>query len=514
MITAPDRTLLQLDSEIRRSSKGLGARIVLAVVAALALVSMYVTTFFASESGRGTIAALCALLVIAGPIFSPLLSGVGNRGLAPQHVRHLPVPAEELRRALAVVSLRGGAFVFLLAGLLLGVFAVPGASGLARAVAAVVAVVTAVVALVLARVAALRVDAALNTSRGRIVAAIVGTVLGGAVYALFVLLQNVSLTFADNDILGAAARIAPSGWAVVSAEAVDDGRWWLPLLILVALVAGGAFLVRRWTAAVSDALDGSPARRDAAEERRGGELRVRGPLRTLVSAEALQLVLDPRRIGLLLLPSIFLVVGVVLMFSSNDIYGMRYGAPVIVVMAASAFSNSYGLDGPAFWRVAVVPGAAQRIVDARMIVGGAVAALYGVVGTVLGHAFGGGSWSDVPVAVAVIVAGAASVAAVGALQSALSPYAVTGRTAGSAMNARGSMSGRAVGWSVALLAGAAVACAPGALLAALLDGPLAMLGPVVGALVGAAVVAFARPKAVALVAERGPEIYVAVSRAP
>lgn len=514
VITDPDRTLLALDTEIRRGGKGVGARAVVIILASFALLTMYAITYLAADSARTTVAALCALLVVTAPTLAPLVTGVGERGLAPHHVRHLPVPAGELRRGLVLVSLRSGAFAFLFVGLFLGVFALPGASVLAHVVAVLVAAITAVVALILSRVAALRLAAALGSATGRIVTAVVGAVVGGAAYSLFVLLGNVSLAFADNDVLSAAVRIAPSGWIVTAGEAVDDGRWWLPVVILMVLVAAGMFLMGRWTAAVSDALDGSPSRRDPRAERSTAPTRMRGPLLTVVSAEATQLMLDARRVGLLMMPTIFLVVGVVLMVTSNDVYGMKYGALIVMLIAANVFSNSYGLDGPAFWRTAVVPGAAQRIVDARMILGAAVATVFGVVGTVLGHTVGGGSWADVPVAAAVIVSGAASVAAIGVMQSALSPFSVAGQTAGSAMNARGSMSGPAVGWSLGLLAAAALACLPGALTAVLLDGPLAWLGIVVSAVIGAATVAFARRKAVALVAERGPEIFEKVSRAP
>ncbi|MBY6537550.1 hypothetical protein HQ325_02585 [Rhodococcus sp. BP-349] len=511
MISAPVRTLLSLDREIRRAATGSGARIAIVITAIASLGAMYAITLSAQPSARATLAALCAVVVVVLTVVAPLLTGVGDRGLVPAHVRHLPVRADDLRRALALIGVRSGGALFLIGGLALTPLALPGASPVARAVAAVVALLTVGVALGLSRVAILRLDAASRTPRGRILSTIGGTVVAAAAYAAFLLLGNVSTAIAGNGIIRTAVRVLPTGWAAVSSEAVDDGRWWLPVLVVLALVGLGVLVVRWWTSAVSDALDSTPPRVRTDSPRRASAFRARGPLVTAISAEARLLILDPRRVGLLTMPGVFLLVGVVLMATSTDIYGLQYGAPIVILLTSSMFANSYGLDGAAAWRATSVPGVARRVIDARLVIAAVVAVAFGAVGTVLGRLVGDPSPRTLPVAAAVVVAASLATAAAGAVQSAASPYVVAGQTGASALNSRGSMTGRAIGWTLGVMAVGALLCVPGVLVALALPGIFVWLGPIVALLLGGCIVAVARRRAEALVADRGPEIFATVS---
>ncbi|MBM7417303.1 MULTISPECIES: hypothetical protein [Nocardiaceae] len=482
--------------------------IVLSAIASLG--AMYAITLSAQPSARTTLAALCAAVVVVLTIVAPLLTGVGDRGLVPAHVRHLPVRADDLRRALALIGVRSGVTVFLVAGLALTPVAVPDASPVSRIVAAVIALLTAGVALAVSRVAVLRLDAASRTPRGRIVATVGGTVVAAAAYSAFLLLGNVSTSFADNTVLRTAVRVLPTGWAAVSSEAVDDGRWWVPVLVVVALAGLGTLVVRWWTSAVSAALDSTPPR-SRTDRRRTTAFRARGPMATAIAAETRLLLVDPRRVGLLTMPGVFLLVGVVLMATSTDIYGLQYGAPIVILLTSSIFANSYGLDGAAAWRVTSVPGVARRVIDARLVIAAVVAGAFGAVGTALGRLVGDPSPRTLPVAVAVVAAASLATAAAGAVQSAASPYVVAGQTAGSAFSSRGSMTGRAIGWTLAVMAGGALLCLPGVLIALALPGVLVWLAPVVSLVLGGCIVAVARRRAVALVASRGPEIFATVN---
>ncbi|WP_328813621.1 hypothetical protein [Rhodococcus sp. NBC_00297] len=510
MISAPVRTLLSLDREIRRAATGSGARIAIVITAIASLGAMYAITLSAQPSARATLAALCAAVVVVLTVVAPLLTGVGDRGLVPAHVRHLPVRADDLRRALALIGARSGVTVFLVVGLALTPVAVPDVSPVARIVTAVIALLTVGVALAVSRVAVLRLDAASRTPRGRILSTIGGTVVAAAAYAAFLLLGNVSTSFADNTFLRTAVRVLPTGWAAVSSEAVDDGRWWVPVLVAVALAGLGALVVRWWTSAVSAGLDSTPPR-SRTDRRRTTTYRARGPMITAIAAESRLLLVDPRRVGLLTMPGVFLLVGVVLMATSTDIYGLQYGAPIVILLTSSMFANSYGLDGAAAWRVTSVPGVARRVIDARLVIAALVAVVFGAVGTVLGRLVGDPSPRTLPVAAAVVVAASLATAAAGAVQSAASPYVVAGQTAGSAFNSRGSMTGRAIGWTLAVMAGGALLCLPGVLIALALPGVLVWLAPVVSLLLGGCIVVVARRRAVALVTSRGPEIFATVS---
>ncbi|MBY6678796.1 hypothetical protein HQ314_17910 [Rhodococcus sp. BP-332] len=511
MISAPVRTLLSLDREIRRAATGSGARIAIVITAIASLGAMYAITLSAQPSARATLAALCAVVVVVLTVVAPLLTGVGDRGLVPAHVRHLPVRADDLRRALALIGARSGVTVFLVVGLALTPVAVPDVSPVARIVTAVIALLTVGVALAVSRVAVLRLDAASRTPRGRILSTIGGTVVAAAAYAAFLLLGNVSTSFADNTFLRTAVRVLPTGWAAVSSEAVDDGRWWVPVLVAVALAGLGALVVRWWTSAVSAALDSTPPRSRTDRRRTTTTFRARGPMITAIAAESRLLLVDPRRVGLLTMPGVFLLVGVVLMATSTDIYGLQYGAPIVILLTSSMFANSYGLDGAAAWRVTSAPGVARRVIDARLVIAAVVAVVFGAVGTVLGRLVGDPSPRTLPVAAAVVVAASLATAAAGAVQSAASPYVVAGQTAGSAFNSRGSMTGRAIGWTLAVMAGGALLCLPGVLIALALPGVLVWLAPVVSLLLGGCLVAVARRRAVALVTSRGPEIFATVS---
>lgn len=507
-------SLLRLDREIRRTSGAgrRGAQVITALVAVLLLgmLSVYPALVPAGPA-RGTVAGLTALLVVGGYVLAPVITGRGGFGLRVDHVRLLPVDDALLARALALATLRTPGAAGVLAGLVAAALWV-GGGPLARVAAVLVALLVTVVALVGARVTELLLATSMRSPVGRVVAAVVAVVLAGSGYLALALLGQALEAIASDGVLRAALRVLPTGWPVVAGEAAAVGRWWVVVLLVAALLVLVPVLARWWRRLLRGLLEGGlqmqQSRRRATRSSTGAA--ARGPLVSAVLTEVALLGRDPRRIGLVVLPLMFVLLGLGIMVGGLDVYGMAVGAPLVLLVASSPFTNGFGLDGPSFWRVVVMPGSGERTIDARMIVAGCTAALVATIGTVAGRVVGSAGPETLPVAVAVVLAGGAGVAATACVQSATAPFKVEASSVMSAMTARGSMTGTAIGWSLLTIAAIAATMAPGALVALLLPGPLAWAGVPVAAAAGAAAIVIGRRRSRSLLSSRGPEIYAKV----
>ncbi|MGU3293548.1 hypothetical protein [Williamsia sp. M5A3_1d] len=507
--------LLDLDRAIRRSSPTPnGLRILVGAFAFLLLVAMVGLTM-ATDVGasRRTTAALCSLVVIGALAIAPLVA-TRPAGVAPQDVRHLPVSAAALRTASGRAMVRGPGLWFAIVALLLVPLAIATEPDLdvAAIVVAVVAIPpTAALGVIGSRVVGLAFAQAMRSQTGRIVATVTSVLAVAAIYVVYLLLSQ-GIIDPRNHPLQVAARVVPTGWPVVAGESIAAGRWWLAVLVIVGLVLAAAGLYASWSRRIDQAMYSDAVSAASASRRDERSRRVTAsPTLLVLRTEARMLVTDPQRLGLAILPLAFIVIGIVLMLSGSDIYGMQFGAPLVVFMCGSMLANTYGLDRWAFAVLITAPAAAALVIRARMTLAATLALAVGVVGTVVARTVRHTDPATWPVAVSVIVGGAAIAAAVAALLPALAPYRVPPGSSVSSMNSRGSMSGNSVRWSLAAIPAMALTCSPGIAIGLLLDSPLSYLSVVVELVIAIPLLTFAHRRAVTLVAERGPEILAAVT---
>ncbi|MCX6468609.1 MAG: hypothetical protein NTW76_04755 [Corynebacteriales bacterium] len=518
-VSSPTRdtvaALLDLDRAIRGASPTpVALRILVGAFAFLLLVAMVGLTM-ATDAGapRRTTAALCALVVIGALAIAPLIAS-RPAGVAPTDVRHLPVSADALRTASGRAMLRGPGLWFAIVALLLVPLALATGPDLdvAAIVVAVVAIPpTAAIGVIGSRVVGLTYAQAMRSQTGRIVATVTSVVAVAAIYVVYLLLSQ-GVIDPRNQALQVAARVLPTGWPVVAGESVPSGRWWLAMLVVggLVLLAGGLYVT--WSRRIDQAMY-SDAVSAATSTRRGESPRrvTASPTVLVLRTEARMLVTDPQRLGLAILPLAFIVIGVVLMLSGTDAYGMQFGAPLVVFMCGSMLANTFGLDRWAFAVLITAPAAAALVIRARMTLAASLALTVGIVGTVVARIVRHTDPATWPVAVSVIVGGAATAASVAALLPALAPYRVPPGSSISSMNSRGSMSGASVRWSLTAVPAMALICAPGIAIGLLLPTPLSYLAVVVEVVVATPLLAWAHRRAVTLVAERGPEILAAVT---
>ncbi|MGJ0117674.1 hypothetical protein ACQ7HM_00575 [Williamsia sp. MIQD14] len=507
--------LLDLDRAIRRASPTpVGLRILVGAFAVLLLVAMVGLTM-ATDAGapRRTTAALCALVVIGALAIAPLIA-TRPSGVSPTDVRHLPVSANALRTASGRAMVRGPGLRFAIVALLLVPLAVATGPDLdvAAIVAAVVAIPpTAALGVIGSRVVGLTFAQAMRSQTGRLVATVSSVVAVAAIYVVYLLLSQGTID-PRNPVLQVVARVLPTGWPVVAGESITAGRWWLAVLVVAGLVLAAGGLYVTWSrridqAMYSDAVSAATGARRSENARRV----TASPTLLVLRTEARMLVTDPQRLGLAILPLAFIVIGVVLMLSGTDAYGMQFGAPLVVFMCGSMLANTFGLDRWAFAVLITAPSAAALVIRARMTLAALLALAVGIVGTVVARTVRHTDPATWPVAMAVIVGGAATASSVAALLPALAPYRVPEGSSISSMNSRGSMSGNSVRWSLAAIPAMALVCAPGIALGLLLPTPLSYLAVAVEVVVAVPLTIWAHRRAVTLVAQRGPEILAAVT---
>ncbi|GGF24962.1 hypothetical protein [Williamsia phyllosphaerae] len=507
--------LVDLDRAIRRASPApRGLRIVGGVLAVFVLIGIAALVMTADAgSARRTTAAVVCFVVVGALCLAPLIASRPT-GVSPVDVRHLPVSATALRAASIRSVLRGPGLVFEVVALLvvpLAWFTDPSASTAASVVATAAVIPLAGVGVIGPRVLGLTYAQAMRSQTGRIVSTVLGVAAIAGIYVVYLLLTQGVIDPADRG-LQIAARVLPTGWPVVAGEAVDSGRWWLAAIVVLGLVAVALGIHRLWSGRIDTAMY-SDAVSSASRSRTRGPRRpvTASPTVLVLRTEARMLVTDPQRLGLAIMPLAFIVIGVVLMLTSADVYGMQYGAPLVVFMCGSMLANTYGLDRWGFALLVTSPAAAPLVIRSRMILAASIAVPVGVVGTVVARLVRDTDPSTWPVAAAVIVAGTITASGMAALLPALSPYRVPPGSSISSMSSRGSMTTASVGYSLAAVAAMAVMCVPGIVIGLLVEGPAAYLAVVVQLAVGLPALVVAHRVAVRLVAQRGPEILTAVT---
>lgn len=506
------RVLLAMDRHIRKESgrKRLGMQVLFAIGATFMLLTLASYPALA-EPGRprNTAVAISLGLIVIGYIVLPVALGRGGYGLQPEHVRRFPVTSTALRRALLLALLRSPPAAGVAAGLIVtSLWIVQG-----RPLAIAAAILLTFLALIAGRVAHLVLADAMRTQTGRIIGAIGTVLIVSAGYITFIFLGEVIFTLADNVAIATGARRAPSGWGVLAAESAVSGQWWLAVVLLVGLAILVAGLGWCWRWQLGRFIEGR-VEPPASSARRSSGTRSSGPKSRLGTALEIELQLcrrDPRRVGLLMLPVVFLVIGVMAAVFSFDVYGLPYGAPLVIIITGSVFANSYGLDGASMWRFITHQRGAPLVIDARLIVIGSGTALMGVIGTSVGRLIRPVDPSTIPIAIAVIIAGTAGVATMSMIQSSLSPYRVEQGSVVSALTARGSMSGMAFAVTLLNFLVTVVVTLPGVIVAIWAPGGLAWLGALLAVGMAAITVSVGRRVALRLLAQRGPKILAAVA---
>ncbi len=506
------KVLLAMDSDIRKESgrKRRGAQVIFAIVVVLSLLMLLAAPLIASEvAERNTVAAYAALIIAAGYVIGPIAIGRSGFGLRADHVAHLPVHSGPLRRALLLAMLRSPGSWALTVGIV-GSMAWVG-EGASKAVAMGLGLLLVALILPLGRVTELLLISAMSSPVGRVVGAVGTVLLLTAAYVGMLMLPEVMISFAGDSAVQGIARALPGGWPVAGAEALGDGRWWLTALVTLGLMllAGAAFT--EWRRRLDRMLEGyiTPSSSQKKRTERGTRSVAGSRLTAVIGTEFALLVRDPRRMALMLLPVAFIAVGVFMSLNQLDIYGMRIGAPLVLLLATTPFGNLYGLDGHSSWRVVSRPTDAMVMIKGRTIVAGICILATGVISTIIGHLFVPDA-DLIPVAAAVLIGGSVALAGMCLVQSMLAPYKVEEGSVGSALTARGSMSGKAFAATLLTLAVGVVGAAPGALVAFLLSGAAAWLGVLIS--IALATVAWmVLPKiAYRQLLTKGPEVFAVV----
>lgn len=506
------RTLADLDRDITRAATGSTAtRVVAYVIVGLIFLGIVAVVLSADPGpARITTAALMSAVILGFCALAPLIAGRAT-GLQPEHVRALPVSADHYRGAITRRALRQ--FWGYVLGSLLGTLAVATSSGSVEAIGLAVlgAVLTAVILDLAPRVVSLRFARLMRSQIGKVVAVVAGVAGLAVVYVVYLLTAQGAVD-TGNAVLRGVVRVLPSGWQTVAAEGAEDGRWWLSALALAGLVALAAFLRADWSRQIDRAMyDNAVSTPGRGSDNRRPVRADTSAVALIVRTEARMLVGDPQRLGLLIMPVALIAIGLALLFSGTDTYGLQWGSPFIVFLMSSTMTNGYGLDRWGFATMITSLHAAPLVIRARMLLFALAAAPVGLASTVIARAVRQTDPDTWPIAAAVLVAGVVAGSAATAVLPALAPYRVPPGSGMGSINSRGSMSGRSLGLLFVYLVGFALLCVPGVVAGLLAPGALAWSAVLVELVVGAPVVVVAYRRGVRLVADRGPEILATVT---
>ncbi|MGZ8176725.1 hypothetical protein ACXVUM_02245 [Williamsia sp. SKLECPSW1] len=510
--TTTVRTLADLDRDITRAATGSTATRVVAYAFVVLIFLGIVGVVLAADSGlaRVTAAALMSAVILGFTALSPLVAGRAT-GLQPEHVRSLPVSADHDRAAITRRALRQ--FWGYVLGSMLTTLAVAtsGGSATAIALAALGGVLTALILDLAPRIVGLRFARLMRSQLGKVIAVVAGVATLAAVYVIYLLAAQ-GVVDTGNPVLRAVVRVLPSGWQTVAAESADDGHWWLSALALIGLVVVAVILRADWARQIDRAMY------DNAVSTPGRGSEARRPVRADTSAvtlvmrtEARMLLADSQRLGLLIMPVALIAIGLALLFSGNDTYGLRWGSPFIVFLMSSTMTNGYGLDRWGFATMITSRRAAPLVIRARMTLFAVAATPVALAATVIARAVRETDPSTWPIAIAVLVGGVVAGMAATAVLPALAPYRVPPGSGMGSINSRGSMSGRSLGLLVVYIGVFALICTPGVVVGAVAAGAFAWLAVVVELGIGVPVVLVAYRQGVRLVSERGPEILATVT---
>lgn len=340
----------------------------------------------ADSADAGTQTSVVALLLAMwtlGMVLLALQSGTSESDLLPQHFALLPIPPRRLAVGLfAAAAISPGTLVLVVAS---GSLLLSGLRlGTGSALMAVPALVLHVLfCLVLTRVLVSVAGLALRTRIGVEMVALQWALLISLSSVGWLLLGAIGSdeglgAWLDGDMPSIAAttlRLLPTGWGAVAVGAVGDDRWWLAALAVLGLCAINVALLLAWARIIRGQLVDRPSA--SARARWAGPIgALRTPLQATIWRETLRWFRDPRsaiELRVAYLSAIFMAC-IPLAVGWNQL--LPFAGAILVVMAALAASNAYGLEGSALWLVLMAPGSERIDVRARQ---GAFVLLFGPV---------------------------------------------------------------------------------------------------------------------------------------
>ncbi|WP_019200421.1 hypothetical protein [Tsukamurella sp. 1534] len=475
----------------RRATGGrLAANILFGVAGALGAIGMVLGGVAAGAARDPDAGAwVAASLVALGAMWAylPAMSGFSDSVLQPRQFTLLPLPAGGFARALFTASLIGIPVPLTLVASLavVGYAAVRDPATVLLALPA--APLTALFVVALSRVIALALSQAVRSRRAREAALLLFVAGFCALYAA---------QFALNDLIASASGAPmityaiPFAWGLTAVERAAEGDWAVAAAALLGLAALTAltlaawqWLVRRLFTGQVPLPTGSGRTRDRTAYRRAGWRAT--PLGAVVTRELSLWFGDVRRRYQLLMPIAFAVMsGVIPLFSEDFPFNARWGPWMALLMSVMAALNLYGLDGKAFWHLAMIPSAAGPDVRGRQIAWALVNAPIAIAAAVVVRAFGADPLDRVAVPAAVIVCMLGVGGGLVAYASVAAPYPVPEARKMMSFSTRNSAGGAAIGWSFGSMGVLAVTTVPCALLAALLPGPAGWLGVPAALVVG------------------------------
>ncbi|MFC7755940.1 ABC transporter permease [Tsukamurella soli] len=481
----------------RRAANVIAA--IMGLVAAVGLCSVAVGDDRALGAGPGhaIVGGWLALAVsglgVAWLIF-PVLSGFSDDTLHPRHFQLLPVRPGPLARGLFAASLLG-LTVPVTAAMCFAVVPYAAVHAPAALPIAIVAwPLTVLLVVSVSRIAALGLSQLLQSRRSRELAFLLFGGLAALVYVGQSLVSQSLGTVLTNHVTWplTVSHAIPFGWGVTAVDAAASGDWAVAVLTLAGSAALSAVCLVTWHRLVARQLGGrvSPsAGASAGQRRRSGRDTGKGwrtsALGAVVTRELTLWRGDTRRRSQLLMVAVFaLVSGVGPLLVSSIPFSAKYGAWMVLYLAVSAASNSFGYDGRSFWHLAMIPTAAGADVRGRQLAWVLVTAPFAIAAAVVVRVFGADPLHHVAVPIAVTVAALGTGAGYTMVTSVKAAYPVPEAVKSISLGSRNRASGGAVGLALLFVPVLAVAVLPGALLA-LLPGALAVVGIAVAAVLGA-----------------------------
>ncbi|GAB0168229.1 hypothetical protein LSPCS325_16660 [Lysinibacillus sp. CTST325] len=338
----------------------------------LAVSTILLGVLYNHETSADLICIAFGLWMI-GWIIGPMLVG-GEGALKTEYFTLLPIAQRRLALGLLGASFIGiGPIVSLVACFSLIIYAVR--LGFWTVIVAVPAVLLQLVIIMLLSKVVLGVIGEASKSR---LGLELGALIIGAVIAFlnvgWYLLPSVSLFVEEpSPAISLAARILPSGWAMVAIEAVNRSQYFLAVGVLCGLALLCGLLLMAWARLLSGSTK-NEARINRYRRNKSWFLTWANILTpktskigVVVLKELKTWMLDPQR-GRLLRMGLWtgLFYGLFVLLSGVPLFMPWVG--IVLVMFTCIFSNNlYGFDGGALWMFITTPGSERNDVRGRQI---------------------------------------------------------------------------------------------------------------------------------------------------
>ncbi|WP_240111108.1 transporter [Streptomyces sp. MUM 203J] len=519
-----------LRNGLRRSTGRAAVFVLSAVCVALfALGQLAGMLLLRGSQSAATVAVLSAAVLALGWAVMPLFFPSGDETLDPTRLVMLPLRAAAMVRGLLVASLVGiGPLFTLCVALGAGVSVAHGTASVAVAVLAVP--LTLLVCVALARAVAAANTRLLTSRKGRDLAVLSGLVVAVGIQLVNFGAQRLGSSGEGLEPLEPAARVAawlPPASAVAAVDSAAEGAYAaaaVQLLLAAAALVGLLYWWQRSLTRLMTAPDAStiavagPSAREKRRERGGGlgaGLWPEGRTGAVMQRTLRYAWRDPKTKGAWVTS---LVLGVIIpLFNAVQGVATVYWACFAMVMLGVQMFNQFGQDTSAFWMVATTVSSARDAYEelrARALALLLVTLPY-VTLVAVALAAVAGDWDRLPGAMGLSYALLGALLGLGAVSSALFPYAIPQDSA--FKNAAPGQGGLVWLSMLAAFFGSAVLSAPLMVLEVWSvlsgDGSLGWLMLALGATWGLLLAWLGLRLAAGRTARRLPEILAAVSKA-